>query len=166
MPTNDDRPDAVGEGAGDQNRSELEPRCSDFTAASPTGQPLPDGFQMVSPYLKGLEPVQETTDLTFDELPASYQAAIRRVRNDPSLFTLFEKIAFIQISRLGKTSADKIEGEIRARYGVEFCHFTRTLMGRLFLWRHPDREHVVASKRCILDTLAASIKEELTCIVK
>lgn len=167
MSINDDRPGAVGDGAGDQNKSEWEPRCSDFTAASPTGQTPPDQFpSLVSPHLPGFEKIQEITDLTFDELPSTYQAAIRRLKKDPALFRLFEKIAFIQITRLRKTSADKIEGEIRVRYEVEFCHFTRTLMGRLFLWKHPHFEGRMSAKRCILDALAPSVKEELILITE
>jgi hypothetical protein len=162
-----DRPNADGEGTDDQNRSEWKPRCSDFTAASPAGQTPPEEFQIwYTPHLAGFEPIQETTDLASEELSPGYQAAIRRLKEDPSLFFWFEKIAFVQITRLGKTSADKVEGEIRARYGVEFCHSTRTLMGRLLVWKYPHCVGNFSSKKCILDALKSAEKENLILITK
>jgi hypothetical protein len=163
MILNDDRPNADGEGADDQNKADWNSRCDDLKADSADGQlpPPPLAEILVHGYLKGLEPIQSITDLTLEELPDGYRAAIRKVIKDAHLFEIFEKIAFIQIHKHGSTSADLIEGEIKHRYQREFCHYSRTLMGRLFQWKHPHFAERVASSECILDKLDSAIKEGL-----
>jgi hypothetical protein len=162
MDPNDDRPNVDGEGADDL-KADWNSHCDDHKADSAAGQlpPPPLAEIRLQGFLKGLEPIQSTTDLTLEELPYGYQAAIRTLTRDPYLFRLFEKVAFIQIRKHGSTSADKIEGEVRTRYRVEFCHFSRTLMGRLFQWKHPHFAERVKASKCILDTLAPAIKEVL-----
>ena len=162
MSLNDDRPNA-GEGADDQDKADWNSRCDDLNALPADGQlpPLPPVQILVTGFLTGLEPIQEVTDLRVEELPYGYQCAIRKVVGDPYLFQIFEKIAFIQIHKHGSTSADKIEGEIRTLYRVEFCHYSRTLLGRLFQWKYPQFAERVTTSLCILDKLSPAIREEL-----
>jgi hypothetical protein len=158
-----DRPRADGQGADDQNKADWNSRCDDLKADSADGQlpPPPLAEIRLQGFLKGLEPIQSITDLTLEELPYGYRAAIRKVIKDAHLFELFEETAFRQIHKHGSTSAGKIKGEIKHLHQLEFCHYSRTLMGRLFQWKHPHFAERVAASKCILDTLDSAIKEGL-----
>jgi len=168
MSTDKNRPNAGSEGAEDEDREDGESYCDDLNATSLPGQlspPLPDEI-LIPGSLPGFESIQETTDLTLEELPSGYQSAIRRLRIDRDRFAIFEKVAFSQLHKHPSTSADKIEGVLRDAYRIEFCHFSRTLMGRLFQWKYPHFAERIKTKCGILDTLDSAIKEELVRITQ
>lgn len=126
MPPNDDRPDAGGEGAGDQGRE----------------------FE----WLPGFDPTASAAGVNLSWLPPAYRQAVARLKATfETDFPAFTAAALDLIDRNGWTSADEVNAELKSRTRLKRDHYWRAILARVFRHRHPARAGAMRIRRGQLD---------------